>query len=215
MIPFGSFKAMQTNNNIFKRMREQADIATTDLAKEYGEPEWCRVLGRRNTHCISVAPTVSNSIISGAVSQGIEPIIANAFAKKSAKGTFITHNPQLKTVLAKYSKDTPDVWNKIALDNGSVAKLAFLSEEEKEVFRTAYEIDQKVIVQQAAQRQKWIDQAQSINLFFTANMDPKYFNEVHLLAWELKILTLYYCRASTIIKGDVASRGDDCKSCEG
>lgn len=213
-IPFASFRAMQLNNTIFKRIREQADIATKELAKVYGEPEWCKGLGRRNTLTMAVAPTVSNSIISGSISQGIEPIIANAFAKKSAKGTFIVNNSELKKVLAKYNKDNLDTWTKISIDNGSVQKLDFLSDEERQVFLTAYEIDQKVIIQQAAQRQKYIDQGQSVNLFFTADMNPKYFNEVHMLAWELGLKGLYYCRASTVIKGDVASRGEECLACE-
>jgi ribonucleoside-diphosphate reductase alpha chain len=215
MIPFESFKAMQVNNEIFKRMREQSDIATAQLAQEYGEPEWCVGFNRRNTLTMAVAPTVSNSILSGSVSQGIEPIIANAFAKKSAKGTFISQNEQLREVLATKNKDTPEVWSDIATNNGSIQHLSFLSDEEKLVFKTAYELDQKVLVQQAAQRQRWIDQGQSLNLFFTADMDPKQFNEVHLLAWELGLKGLYYLRASTVIKGDVASRGSDCLSCEG
>jgi ribonucleoside-diphosphate reductase alpha chain len=216
MIPFESYKAMQLNNAIFKRLRDATDTASRELAKEYGEPEWCVGTGRRNSVVMAVAPTVSNSIISGSVSQGIEPIIANAFAKKSAKGTFISQNKDLRVVLAKHGQDTADVWTSIAVNNGSVKQLPFLSDLEKEVFKTAYEIDQKVIVQQAAQRQKWIDQGQSVNLFFTADMDVKNFNDVHLLAWELGLKGLYYCRASTIIKGDVASRGEDsCKACEG
>jgi ribonucleoside-diphosphate reductase alpha chain len=215
MIPFESFRAMQLNNQIFKRISEQADLASQELAVKFGEPEWCIGTGRRNTFTMAVAPTVSNSIISGSVSQGIEPIIANAFAKKSAKGTFLVQNKNLREVLAKYGKDTPDIWTKISTNNGSVQNLSFLSQEEKDVFKTAYEVDQKVIVQQAAQRGKYIDQGQSVNIFFTADTNPKYFNEVHILAWELGLKGLYYCRASTLIKGDVASRGDDCNACQG
>jgi ribonucleoside-diphosphate reductase alpha chain len=165
-----------------------------------------------------VAPTVSNSIISGSVSQGIEPIAANAYVKKSAKGTFISKNKLLKELLIKLGKDTPEVWTSIATNEGSVQHLEFLSEEEKKIFLTAYEINQFDIIKQAADRQKFIDQSQSLNLFFPANVDPQYFSDVHELAWELGLKGLYYVRTGTVIKGDVASRSkedSECLACEG
>jgi ribonucleoside-diphosphate reductase alpha chain len=167
-----------------------------------------------NSHLIAVAPTRSNSIISGDVSPGIEPIIANAYTDKTAKGVFIRKNKELAIVLDKYGKNTDETWRSILVDNGSVQQLKFLSESEKEVFKTAYEINQKSIIRQAGQRQKFIDQAQSLNLFFPADADPKWFHEVHMDAWKAGVKTLYYCRSSSVIKGDVASRGDECKSCE-
>lgn len=212
---FGSFRAKLLNRAIFARIREQAEIATQNLAKEYGEPEWCKGFGRRNSHLLAIAPTVSNSIISGSVSQGIEPIAANAYAKKTAKGVFISQNKYLKEVLAKRKMDTPEVWTDIATKGGSVQHLD-LTPEEKEVFLTAYEINQMDLVMLAADRQDYIDQAQSLNLFFTQDVDPKHFHRVHWVAWEMGLKSLYYCRTTTLIKGDIASREDaSCKGCEG
>lgn len=214
---FGSFRATLLNKAIFSKIKSNTERATKDLAELYGEPEWCKGFGRRNTHLLAVAPTVSNSIISGSVSQGIEPITANAYAKKTAKGTFISHNKYLKAELIKLNKDTPEVWSSIATNDGSVQHLDFLNADQKEVFLTAYEISQMHIINQAADRQKFIDQGQSLNLFFPANTNPQYFHKVHVEAWKKGIKTLYYCRTGTIIKGDIASRNDDpdCKACEG
>lgn len=216
MTPFDSLRAKLLNKAIFDRIRSNAERATKDLAIEYGEPEWCKGFNRRNSHLLAVAPTVSNSIISGSVSQGIEPIVSNAFAKKTAKGVFISQNSQLKAILQSLDKDTSEIWTSIATNNGSVQHLYFLSDVQKEVFKTAFEIDQLAIIELAANRQKYIDQGQSINLFFTADMNPKDFNNVHIEAWESGIKSLYYVRTTTQIKGDVASRGDkECAACEG
>lgn len=213
---FNSFRAKLLNRAIFEKIRKNADRATEWLAKEYGECEWTKGSGRRNTHTMAVAPTASNSIIAGSVSQGIEPLIANAFAKKTAKGTFISHNPALKKLLGTLNKDSPDVWTSIATNDGSVQHLDFLTKEQKDIFLTAFEIDQLAIIDQAADRQKYIDQAQSINLFFYADVDPRYYHQVHFEAWEKGIKTLYYCRSSTVLKGDVASRNEqECIACHG
>lgn len=214
-LPFDSFQSMVYNSMIFKQMKEQSDKATQDLAKEYGEPEWCKGFGRRNTHCIAVAPTVSNSIISGSVSAGIEPIAANVFALKSAKGTFLRKNSTLEKLLESKGKNTPDVWKSISQNDGSVKHLSFLTEEEKEVFLTAREINQFAIIKQAAQRQKYIDQGQSVNLFFAKNSDPSYIHQVHIEAWRQGLKGLYYCRAESVLKGDMVNRQkDECLSCE-
>lgn len=214
-IPFNSMEAMQLNAEIFRYIRNEADIATRDLAKEYGEPEWCKNTGVRNSHVLAVAPTVSNSIISGSVSAGIEPISANIFSLKTAKGTFLRYNPCLKQLLKNKNKDHMDTWNIINQDGGSVQSLNFLNESEKEVFATAREINQFSIIRQAAQRQKWIDQGQSVNLFFSKNSDPKHIHNVHLEAWKLGLKGLYYCRAESVLKGDSINRQqDECKACE-
>lgn len=214
-IPFDSFQAMMYNNEIFKKMREDADKATADLAKEYGEPEWCKGLGRRNSHCIAVAPTVSNSIISGSVSAGIEPIAANVFALKTAKGTFLRKNKTLEKLLISKNKDLPDVWKSISQNDGSVQHLTFLTDEEKEIFLTAREINQFAIIKQAAQRQRYIDQGQSVNLFFGKNSDPKYVHQVHMEAWKSNLKGLYYCRAESSLKGDMVNRQkEECAACE-
>jgi ribonucleoside-diphosphate reductase alpha chain len=214
-IAFDSFDAMQLNAMIFSSIRSKAENETKKLAEELGEPEWCRGFGRRNTHLLAIAPTVSNSIISGGYSAGIEPISANVFTQKSAKGTFIRKNTTLEKVLEGKHKNTPDVWKSINEQNGSVQHISFLTEQEKQVFLTAREISQFTIIKQAIQRQKWVDQAQSVNLFFATNSSPKYIHKVHLAAWEGGLKTLYYLRSDGVIKGDLASRSEtDCKACE-
>jgi ribonucleoside-diphosphate reductase alpha chain len=214
-IPFDSFDAMQMNALVFKTIHYKANQETEILAKELGEPEWCTGFNRRNTHLIAIAPTVSNSTISGGHSAGIEPISANIFTQKSAKGTFIRKNLVLEKLLETKKMNTPEIWKSINEQNGSVQHLSCLTKEEKEVFLTAREINQHTIVKLAYQRQKWVDQAQSVNLFFAMNSSPKYIHEVHLAAWKNGLKTLYYLRSDGVIKSDLASRSaDDCKACE-
>jgi len=216
MIPFESYDAMRLNSTIFRTIREESERATTDLAKEFGEPEWCSGFGRRNSHILAVAPTVSNSVISGGVSAGIEPIPSNVFSKKTAKGVFIEQNQELKRLLETKNMDTISTWKSINTNDGSVQHLDFLDEKEKDIFKTARELDQMVIIQQAAQRQRFIDQAQSLNLFFYANIDTKKFYKLHMEAWKLGIKTLYYCRTASVLKADLSSRGEgECKACDG
>lgn len=215
MISFDSFDAMVLNGQIFKSIREKTDVETEVMAKELGEPEWCVGHGRRNTHTIAIAPTVSNSTISGGYSAGIEPISSNIFSQKSAKGTFIRKNKTLEKILEKYKKNNHEVWKSINEYNGSVQHLDFLSSEEKSVFLTAREINQHAIIKQASQRQKWVDQGQSINLFFSSNSDPKYIHEVHVAAWKGGLKSLYYFRSEGVIRGDLASRSsEECAACE-
>ena len=215
MIAFDSFDAMMLNAQIFRTIREKAEIETKLLAEERGEPEWCQGFGRRNTHLLAVAPTVSNSTISGGHSAGIEPIAANIFSQKSAKGTFIRKNSVLEELLKSKEKDLPEVWKSINEQSGSIQHLDFFTEQERAVFLTAREINQHAIIKQAAQRQKWIDQSQSVNLFFGSNADPKYIHEVHLAAWESGMKSLYYLRTEGVLKGDLASRSkEECAACE-
>ena len=217
MIQFDSLQATLINKVIFRQIRSRAETATSQLAKAYGEPEWCKGTGRRNTHLMAVAPTVSNSTISGNVSPGIEPIPANAFTKKSAKGAFTQKNILLASILENYSKNNDETWKSIVSEEGSVQQLEFLSKKEKEVFLTARELNQMAVIKQAADRQEFIDQSQSLNLFFPENVDSKWFHKVHFEAWRLGLKTLYYCRTSSVLKGDVASRYYDetCKACQG
>ena len=210
-IPFASFQAMQLNNEIFKFIDEDSLRGSQELAKEFGEPIWCKGTGEYNSHRMAIAPTRSNSIISGDVSPGIEPIIANAYTDNTAKGTFIRRSKELELVLDKYNKNTEKIWKDISGNSGSVQHLEFLTDHEKKVFKTAYEIDQHVIVQQASQRQKYICQAQSLNLFFPFGVEPKYFNDVHLEAWRLGVKTLYYCRSTSAI---TVEQSGDCSACE-
>lgn len=215
-IPFDSFDAMSLNATIFKKMRKEADAATEELAKEKGEPEWCKGFGRRNSHCIALAPTVSNALISGGFSPSIEPLPGNLHSQKSAKGTFIRKNKTLEKLFKAKGIDTPEIWKSIVENAGSVRHLKELSDKEKEIFLTAREINQHAIIKQAAQRQKYIDQAQSINLFFGTNSDPKYIHDVHVGAWEQKVKSLYYFRSEGRITGDLASRSkEECAACDG
>lgn len=214
MTEFGSFRAKLLNKAIFKKMNEESLKASQDMAKEYSEPEWCKGYGVRNTHRHAVAPTASNSIISGNVSAGIEPINSNAYTKRSAKGVFLEYNPLLKKLLQEKGKDDDKTWKKIVTDSGSVRGLDFLTDEEKAVFKTAFEIDQMDLIQLAADRQQYICQGQSLNLFFSADVDPQYFHEVHIKAWQSGLNTLYYVRSSSVLKADLSDR-DDCKACEG
>lgn len=209
-----SFRAKILNKAIFKNIQENALKASKKLAEEFGEPEWCKGTELRSSHLIAVAPTASNSLITGNISAGIEPINANAYVKKTAKGTFIEFNPLLKKRLQELGKDTEEVWNAIVKDEGSVRGLDFLSDEDKDVFKTAFEIDQLTLIDLAADRQPFICQAQSLNLFFSKDVDPQYFHDVHWTAWQKKVKTLYYVRSSSVLRADLSSRGE-CVACEG
>jgi ribonucleoside-diphosphate reductase alpha chain len=216
MLPMDSFEVMQLNAEIFKSIDKKSLEESKVLAQELGEPEWCKGFGIRNTHRIACAPTVSNSTISGGYSAGIEPIAANIVAIKSAKGTFIRKNPTLERLLESKGFNTIEVWQSINEQSGGVQHLKFLSDLEKEVFLTAREINQHVLIKLGAQRQKWIDQAQSLNLFFASNSSAKYIHDVHIAAWKSGLKTLYYLRSEGVLKGDMASRGEnECKACEG
>jgi ribonucleoside-diphosphate reductase alpha chain len=219
-MPFDSLQAYLLNKTIFKNLQIQAEAATCELAKEYGEPEWCKGFNRRNTHLLSLAPTVSNSTISGYVSPGIEPWSANAFAQKSAKGTFFMKNKILEKLLEDKGENTDENWKSIINNEGSVQQLSCLTGEEKEVFLTAREINQFAVIKLAGERQKFLDQGQSLNLFFPENADPSYFNQVHIEAWKQGLKTLYYCRTSSVLRGDSGTRVykrelGECSFCEG
>lgn len=220
MLDFEGLPAYLLNKQIFKKLQRETTRASEDLAKEYGEPEWCVGFGVRNTHRMALAPTVSNSLISGGVSAGIEPIIANAYANKSAKGTFLVQNKTLEKLLESKGQNTALVWSSIVNNEGSVQHLDCLTKEEKEVFKTAREINQFALVKLAADRQQFIDQGQSVNLFFPANVNPKYFSEVHIEAWKQGMKGLYYCRTTSALKADSGSReykreSTECVMCEG
>ncbi len=223
LLPFESFQAMSLNNEVFSKIRREADNATRMLAQEFGECEETLGTGRRNTVTLAIAPNMSSSVISGGSSQGIEPLTANLVAQRGAKGTFIKKNKQLQELLASLNRDTPEVWDQINTDKGSVINLKFLSDEEKQIFATAREINQFSLVKQAAQRQKYIDQGQSINLFFSipSNKDDnkavaRYINNVHIEAWKLGLKSLYYLKTDSPIKGvSLTKESSDCVACEG
>jgi ribonucleoside-diphosphate reductase alpha chain len=219
MLPFEGLQSKLLNRMMFKHIRSEADEATKDLAKEYGSPEWLQGYGVRNSHLLAPAPTVTNSTILGALSPSIEPWSANAFTQKTAKGTFIRRNSKLESVLASFGKNTPEIWKSIVSNHGSIQHLDF-PDEVKKVFLTAREINQHAIIDLAADRQEYIDQSQSINLFFPANSSSQYIHDVHYKAWVRGIKTLYYFRSESVINGDAGLKeyvrySTECVSCEG
>jgi len=239
-IPFEGLQAQFETRKIFSQMKIESERASRDLAKEYGEPLWCKDFGMRNTHLRAIAPTVSNSKLSGNVSSGIEPWAANVFTEQTSKGTFIRKNPELKRVLKKIGIDTKETWDKILEDGGSVQGLDLLnnwcyldgklveckdvadSDKEKcnsvkDIFKTFKEINQLDLVRQAGIRQQYIDQAVSLNLAFPATASPKWINQVHMEAWKQGVKTVYYMRTESVLRGDIAAKAMDenCVSCEG
>ena len=216
-IPFAGLQANSYTRLMFDFIEKEAVKASRDQAKLYGEPEWCKGTGLRHTHHLAIAPTVSNAHISGGVSPSIEPIPANVYNLKTAKGTFIKKNPTLERLLESKGYNIDSVWDQIAKDKGSVLGLPdyILTDEEKEVFLTFKEINPYEIVRQNGIRQKHVDQAISLNLTFDPSDSPKYISDVHKLAWKEGIKTLYYMRSESILRGDNISRDDNCVACEG
>ena len=216
-LPFASIASTVHTRNIFNKIRMEAETASMELAAEYGEPLWCRGTGMRNTHLLAVAPTVSNSVICGGISAGIEPLPANVYTFNGAKGTFIRKNKSLEELLESKGENKEKWWKQMLQEGGSVMGLpdTVLSSDEKEVFLTFPEINQLELVKQAAERQKYIDQTQSLNVSFDPNDSPKWINQVHMEGWKLGIKTFYYLRTDSVIKGDLGSRMADCVACDG
>ena len=216
-LPFVGLQANSYTRLMFNFIEKEALKASRDQAELYGEPEWCKGTGLRHTHHLAIAPTVSNAHISGGVSPSIEPIPANVFNLKTAKGTFIKRNPTLEKLLEAKGYNIDSVWEQIAKDKGSVMGLPdyILTDEEKEIFLTFKEINPYEIVRQNGIRQKHVDQAISLNLTFDPSDSPKYISDVHKLAWKEGIKTLYYMRSESILRGDTISRDDNCVACEG
>ncbi len=217
-LPFASEGARKLNLEIHDLIKTQASEASRALALEYGEPEWCAGSGYRNTHLLAIAPTRTNSVISGAFSQGIEPIDANYFVAKQAKGTFIRKNPVLERLLC--DKGVGDeIWDAILQEKGSVQHLDCLTPEEKDVFKTAREIDQFELIKQAADRTPFICQAQSLNLFVDPEISAEELVRLHLSAWKNGVKSLYYLRSTSLVaKRDKKPRAriitkDDCPWC--
>jgi ribonucleoside-diphosphate reductase alpha chain len=183
------------------------------MAQEYGEPQLLKSYGRRNVTTLAVAPTTSSSFILGQVSPSIEPLNSNYFVKNLAKGKFTYKNPYLKEVLKKYEQNNDETWKSILVKGGSVQHLEFLTEEEKEVFKTFGEISQKEIVIQAAQRQKYIDQSQSLNLMVPPSASPKEVNALLIEGWQMGIKTFYYQRSANPAQ-ELARSILTCASCE-
>jgi ribonucleoside-diphosphate reductase alpha chain len=215
-LPFVGIQASSLTRIISKFIQDEALKASRDQAKIYGEPEWCKGTGLRHSHHLAIAPTISNAHISGGVSPSIEPIPANVYNLKTAKGVFIKRNKILENLLEKKGYNIDSVWDQILKDQGSILGLPdyILSPEEKEIFLTFKEINQLEIVKQNAIRQEYVDQAISLNLCFDPNDSPKDISMVHKEAWKLGIKTLYYLRTESVLRGDNLQRFSDCVSCE-
>ncbi len=215
MIPFESMEAKMLNNQIWKEIRQRADYATRFLAQNFGiAPIYEGTeYTRRNTTTLAIAPTTSSSFILGQVSPSIEPLNSNYFVKDLAKGKFTFKNPYLKKLLKEKGKDDDENWKSILVKGGSVQHLDFFSETEKEVFKTFGEISQKEIIIQAAQRQKYIDQGQSLNIMIPPNTKPKDVNELMIFAWEQGIKSLYYQRSANPAQ-ELARSILSCSTCE-
>ena len=224
-IPFEGLLSQFETRKIFSQIKIESERASMDLAETYGEPLWCVGTGMRNTHLRAVAPTVSNSKLSGNVSPGIEPWAANVFTEQSAKGTFIRKNPTLESLLEDVGLNNEEIWDKILEDGGSVQGIERLDNiligdheiPAKEVFRTFKEINQLELVNQAGIRQQYVDQSVSLNLAFPSEATPKWLNKVHMDAWKKGVKTLYYVRTESVLRGDIAANAMDpsCVSCDG
>jgi len=223
-MPFESVFASSVNYEMFRYIKTEAQKETERLAVERGacpDDDSCSV---RNAHLLAIAPNASSSIICGNTSPSIEPFRANAFTQKTKSGSFLQKNKFLEQVLEKYGRNDDNTWKDIVTNKGSCQHLEFLSDEEKEVFKTAVEINQSWVVEHAAQRQEFICQSQSVNLFFPPDVNKGDLHNVHMLAWAKNMKTLYYLRSEAIsradnvsnkIKREIIFEQSDCLSCEG
>tara|TARA_B100000795_G_scaffold263146_1_gene241881 strand:- start:716 stop:1441 length:726 start_codon:yes stop_codon:yes gene_type:complete len=213
MLPFDSEEAFKLNSEIFKTIKDKSYKASEELAKLFGEPAVLKGYGRRNTTLNAIAPTTSSAFILGQVSQGIEPIWSNSYVKDIAKIKTTIKNPFLVDLLEEKGQNTTEVWRSIRDFDGSVQHLDFLSENEKDVFKTYPEIDQNVIVYQAANRQNHIDQGQSINVMVHPDMPIKDVNNIYITAWKLGIKSMYYQHSMNAAQKFKQKKS--CDSCEG
>jgi ribonucleoside-diphosphate reductase alpha chain len=234
-IAFEGVMAKVTNNKIFKTIREGLDEANQTLGRERGEAPDAVGTGQRFSHLMAIAPNASSSIILGNTSPSVEPYRANAYRQDTLSGSFLNKNRWLDALLRTKESDEDklqDIWSSIIANDGSVQHLDILDENEKAVFKTSMEIDQRWVVELAADRQQYIDQAQSLNLFFRPDVNIKYLHAIHFMAWKKGLKTLYYCRSEKLAKADKVSKkierqvikeldmvqvaqGNDCIACEG
>jgi len=213
MHAFDSQEAYDLNSEIFRTIKEKSYKASEYLATKFGEPKLLKGYGRRNTTLNAIAPTTSSAFILGQVSQGIEPIWSNIYVKDIAKIKVTVKNPFLIELLKEKGMDTPEVWKSIRDRDGSVQHLEFLSENEKEVFKTYSEIDQLAIIYQAANRQNHLDQGQSLNIIIHPDTSTKEINKIHITAWKLGLKSLYYQHSMNAAQKFKQKK--DCESCEG
>ncbi|KUF44883.1 ribonucleoside-diphosphate reductase subunit alpha [Myroides marinus] len=213
MIPFEGLQAKMLTNSIFQNISTKADKASQELARIYGEPEIMKGYGRRNSTTMAIAPTTSSSAILGQTSPGIEPFSSNYYKAGLSKGNFMRKNKYLTQLLEEKGLDNEETWRTIMLNGGSVQTIEGLTEEEKAVFKTFKEISQLEIIQQAAVRQKYVDQAQSLNLNIPSSLPIKDVNQLMIEAWKLGVKTLYYQRSQSVSK-EMVTNLVTCSSCE-
>ena len=204
MIPLESVMSKAWNKKIFEHIHKHVDKASKDLAEERGPcPDAAEYgINERFSNKTAIAPTASISIICGGTSPGVEPIAANSYTHKTLSGSFNVKNRHLKQILAKYDKDNDEVWSSITTNQGSVSHLDFLNQNEKDVFKTAFELDQKWIIELSADRTPHISQAQSINIFLPADVHKKELHQIHFQAWKKGLKSLYYCRSKSIQRAE-------------
>lgn len=212
MLAFESREASLLNEELFKTIKEQAEKASKSLATRYGEPHLLKGTGRRNATLMAVAPTTSSAFILGQVSQSIEPLWSNNYVKDVAKVKVTVQNTYLRDVLRKYNKDTRETWIDIRNHDGSVQHLSYLSDLERDVFKTFSEINQYEIINQASVRQKYIDQGQSLNIMINPKTSSQEINDLHLYAWQKGIKSLYYQHSTNAAQ--VFFRSSVCLACE-
>ena len=207
MIPFESVMAKVWNKRMFEKISEGAKKASQKLSKERGACPDAKEYGidERFSNTMAIAPTASISIICGGTSPGIEPIAANAFTHKTLSGSFAVRNVHLQKVLDKYGENTEETWSSIFTNEGSVQHLDFLSQDEKDVFKTAFELDQRWVIEHAADRTPFVSQAQSVNVFLPADVHKRDLHAVHWKAWKSGVKSLYYCRSKSIQRAESAN----------
>ena len=236
-LPWESALATGLNKGIFKYIRGKLDEANIELGKERGEAPDAIGTGNRFSHLMAIAPNASSSILMGNTSPSIEPFRANAYRQDTLSGSHLHKNQYLDKIINKYCEEqgkdySAEIWSSIIANDGSVQQLTWMDDYTKDVFKTSMEIDQRWVVQHAADRQEYIDQAQSLNVFFRPDSNIKYIHAVHFMAWKLKLKTMYYCRSDKIAKADKVSKkiereviaeidlrslaeGNECLACEG
>ena len=221
-IPFESALAKSLNMKMFKSIKEQAVEESKRLAIKRGEAPDMEGTGLRNAHLLAIAPNASSSIICGTTSPSIEPYRANAYVQKTMSGSFLVKNKYLEKLLEKKGINNDDIWSSIVSQRGSVLHLKELSDYEKDIFKTGIEINQQWIIEHAADRQKYVCQGQSVNVFVPADVNIKELHDMHMLAWKRKLKTLYYCRSEAIKRAELVSKKvertiipeADCLACE-
>ena len=221
-IPFEGALAKSMNLKIFKHIKEQAVAESKRLGIKRGEAPDMEGTGMRNAHLLAIAPNASSSIICGTTSPSIEPFRANAYVQKTMSGSFLVKNKYLEKLLDKKGINTDKTWTSILANRGSVLHLKELSDYEKDTFKTAIEINQQWVIEHASDRQKFICQAQSVNVFVPADVNVKELHDIHMLAWKRKLKTLYYCRSEAIKRAELLSKKiertiipeADCLACE-